>query len=73
MYVAIVDYGMSNLKSVFNAVSYVITDNSRVKITDDYKDIDEADKIIFPGQGAIKDCMSLLEKEKFGVLFKESN
>ena len=41
MYVAIVDYGMSNLKSVFNAVNYVIPDNSKVKITNNYKDIDE--------------------------------
>ncbi len=63
MNVAIVDYGMSNLKSVFNAVSNVITDNSRVRITNNYKDIDDADKIIFPGQGAIKDCMSLLKKK----------
>ena len=63
MYVAIVDYGMSNLKSVFNAVNYVTSDNSKVKITSNYKDIDEADKIVFPGQGAINDCMTLLKQK----------
>ena len=63
MFVAIVDYGMSNLKSVFNAVDYVTSDNSKVKITNNYKDIDEADRIIFPGQGAINDCMTLLKQK----------
>ena len=72
MYVAIVDYGMSNLKSVFNAVNYVISDNSKVKITNNYKDIDEADRIIFPGQGAIKDCMSLLKQKNLVSSLKKA-
>ena len=72
MYVAIVDYGMSNLKSVFNAVNYVISDNSKVKITNNYKDIDEADRIIFPGQGAIKDCMSLLKQKNLVPSLKKA-
>ena len=63
MFVAIVDYGMSNLKSVFNAVNYVTSDNSKVKITNNHKDIDDADRIIFPGQGAINDCMALLKQK----------
>ncbi len=48
--ILIVDYGMGNLKSVYNALSYLNVKN--VSVSGDYRDILKADKIIFPGVGA---------------------
>lgn len=54
--VAIVDYGMGNLRSVHQAVRKVAPGAS-VSVTDDAKVIAAADRVIFPGQGAMPDCM----------------
>lgn len=58
--VAIVDYGMGNLRSVHQAVRKVAP-QADVRVTDDAKVIDSAQRIIFPGQGAMRDCMRELE------------
>lgn len=55
--VAIVDYGMSNLHSVFSALKKVSDNKFDVEITQDSKVINNSDRIIFPGQGAAADCM----------------
>ena len=47
---------MSNLSSVLKAVEYAPNDN--VIVSSSLKEINDADKIIFPGQGAAKKCMS---------------
>ena len=55
--IAIIDYGMGNLKSVYQAISEVnnaLQHKQEIIIT--------ADKIIFPGQGAMPDCMQEIEK-----------
>ena len=54
--VAIIDYGMGNLHSVASAVDHVI-DDAEVTITADAAQILAADHVIFPGVGAIRDCM----------------
>jgi len=54
--VAIVDYGMGNLRSVHQAVRKVAPDAS-VCVTDDAKTIATAKRVVFPGQGAMRDCM----------------
>ncbi|MDP2759758.1 MAG: imidazole glycerol phosphate synthase subunit HisH [Sideroxyarcus sp.] len=54
--VAIVDYGMGNLRSVYQAVRKVAPELS-VRVTDAAAVIAAADRVIFPGQGAMPDCM----------------
>jgi len=58
--IAVVDYGMGNLRSVHQAVRKVAPDAS-VSVTDDAKIIAAAKRVIFPGQGAMPDCMRELE------------
>lgn len=58
--VAIVDYGMGNLRSVHQAVRKVAPD-ATVCVTDDAKIIAAAERVVFPGQGAMRDCMRELD------------
>lgn len=63
--IAIIDYGMGNLKSVYQAISEVnnaLQHKQEIIITADKAKIDSADKIIFPGQGAMPDCIQEIEK-----------
>ena len=63
--IAIIDYGMGNLKSVYQAISEVnnaLQHKQEIIITADKAKIDSADKIIFPVQGAMPDCMQEIEK-----------
>lgn len=57
--IAVVDYGMGNLRSVAKALEHVSPD-SDVTLTSDAADIASADRIVFPGQGAARDCMQHL-------------
>jgi glutamine amidotransferase len=54
--VAIVDYGMGNLRSVAKAVEHVAPSHT-VKVTADPSVLASADRVIVPGQGAMPDCM----------------
>ncbi len=58
--VAVVDYGMGNLRSVSKAVEHVAAGRSVVRVTDDAREIENADRVVFPGQGAMRDCMAEL-------------
>jgi imidazole glycerol-phosphate synthase subunit HisH len=58
--VAVVDYGSSNLRSVAKALEYVADGRRRVFVSGDAGEILGADRIVFPGQGAIGDCMKSL-------------
>ena len=58
--IAVVDYGMGNLRSVLQAVRKVAPETS-VSVTDDAKVIANAKRVIFPGQGAMPDCMRELD------------
>ena len=60
MRIAVVDYGMGNLRSVSKAVEHVKPE-ARVEVTDDPLRIAAADRVIFPGQGAVPDCMREME------------
>jgi glutamine amidotransferase len=57
--IAVIDYGMGNLRSVAKAVEHVAGD-ARVKVTSQPRDIENADRVIFPGQGAARACMAAL-------------
>jgi glutamine amidotransferase len=54
--VAVVDYGMGNLRSAAKAMEKVAPD-AKVVISADPDFIRKADRVIFPGQGAMPDCM----------------
>ncbi|MBI3140843.1 MAG: imidazole glycerol phosphate synthase subunit HisH [Rhodocyclales bacterium] len=58
--VAIVDYGMGNLRSVAKAVEHVAPE-ARALVTSDPAQVAAADRVIVPGQGAMPDCMRELE------------
>jgi imidazole glycerol-phosphate synthase subunit HisH len=59
--IAVVDYGMGNLRSVYQAVHHV-AGNKTVQITSDAAVIQQAERVIFPGQGAMPDCMRELNQ-----------
>jgi glutamine amidotransferase len=54
--IAVVDYGMGNLRSVAKALEHVAP-NSQVLVTADPDVILSAGRVVFPGQGAAPDCM----------------
>lgn len=54
--VAIVDYGMGNLRSVAKAVEHVAPE-CQVVVTADPAILADAERVIVPGQGAMPDCM----------------
>ena len=58
--IAVVDYGMGNLRSVSKAVEHVAAGKT-VVITSDPKVIQNAERVVFPGQGAMPDCMRELD------------
>jgi imidazole glycerol-phosphate synthase subunit HisH len=56
--VAVVDYGMGNLFSVSHAVMHVAAGTGvRVVVTQRPEDVRAADRVVLPGQGAMRDCM----------------
>jgi len=59
--ISIVDYGMGNLRSVQKALAHVAP-GARVEITAEPGDIRRADRVVFPGQGAMPDCMRSLRE-----------
>ena len=63
---------MGNLSSVIKATEYVAP-NSNVIVSSDLEEIDNADKIIFPGQGAAKNCMSSISKKKLESVIKKNS
>ena len=59
MNIAVVDYGMGNLRSVSKALEHVAP-KARVVVTADPKVILSSERIVVPGQGAMPDCMRQL-------------
>jgi glutamine amidotransferase len=58
--VAIIDYGMGNLRSVAKAIEHVAP-GRQVVVTSDPRVVAAAERVVFPGQGAMPDCMRELE------------
>jgi len=58
--IVVIDYGLGNLRSVSKAVEHVAEAGDRVLVTDRPELIRGADRIVFPGQGAARDCMAAL-------------
>ncbi len=68
--VAVIDYGMGNLHSVAKALEYV-GDNVKVLVTSDAATIAQADHVIFPGVGAIRDCMAEIRRLQIDEIVAE--
>ncbi|WP_148864117.1 imidazole glycerol phosphate synthase subunit HisH [Marinobacter fonticola] len=68
--VAIIDYGMGNLHSASKAVEHVAPD-MHVHVTDKESIIREADRVILPGVGAIRDCMAEIRKQGVDTLVRD--
>lgn len=69
MKVAVVDYGMGNLHSVLKSVQAaqkLAGLQADIFLTDKPDEVFAADKIIFPGQGAMPDCMGALQQSGLG-------
>ncbi|MDO8962605.1 MAG: imidazole glycerol phosphate synthase subunit HisH [Methylophilus sp.] len=60
MNIAVVDYGMGNLRSVSKALEHVAPDHT-VVVTSDPQQIADAERVVFPGQGAMPDCIRELD------------
>jgi glutamine amidotransferase len=58
--IAVVDYGMGNLRSVSKALEHVAP-QATVTVTSDPAVVAASDRLVFPGQGAMPDCMRELE------------
>ena len=74
--VAVVDYGMGNLRSVSQAVMHVAAGSGvEVVITQRPEDVFAAERVVLPGQGAMRDCMRELHDSglKDAVLHAAAN
>ncbi|MCI0667202.1 MAG: imidazole glycerol phosphate synthase subunit HisH [Methylococcaceae bacterium] len=58
--VAVIDYGMGNLHSIAKALQFV-SPESTILVSADPDTIRHADRVVFPGVGAIRDCMEHLK------------
>lgn len=68
--IVIIDYGMGNLHSVASALNNVAP-HQQVTITSDPEIVAAADKVIFPGVGAIRDCMGEIRRLGFDQLLRK--
>lgn len=73
MKIAIIDYGMGNLHSVYKSVQTAAQGTSaQIMLTANPEDVLHADKVVFPGQGAMPDCMNALNQSGLREVVLES-
>jgi glutamine amidotransferase len=58
--IAVIDYGMGNLHSVAKALERVAP-HAKITVTSDPAEVSRAERVVFPGQGAMPDCMRELD------------
>ena len=68
--VAVIDYGMGNLHSIAKALQHADADVT-VQISADPQVILAADRVVFPGVGAIRDCMQSLNNTGLAEIIKQ--
>jgi glutamine amidotransferase len=68
--VAVIDYGMGNLRSVSKALEYV-GGGVGVRVTYDPEVIRRADRVVFPGVGALRDCAAELKRLGLDEVIRE--
>jgi len=71
-HVAVIDYGMGNLRSVAKALERVGEGDFEVTVTSDHRVVSRADRVVFPGQGAIRDCMAELAEHELVEAVREA-
>ncbi|QEL56890.1 imidazole glycerol phosphate synthase subunit HisH [Chromobacterium paludis] len=72
MKVAVIDYGMGNLHSVLKSLQAVNEDGVDIFLTRDPEAVVKADKVVFPGQGAMPDCMRELNRHGLADAVRET-
>ena len=69
--IAIIDFGMGNLHSVHKAFE-VVAPRADVVVTSDTAEIAAADRVVFPGVGAMRDCMAEIVAGGFDEAVKKA-
>lgn len=67
--IAVIDYGMGNLRSVAKALEFV---GAKVVVTQDPKEIERAEKVVLPGVGAMEQAMQRINSLKLADVIKEA-
>lgn len=67
--IALLDYGMGNLHSAAKALEHV---GARVDITHDPRVVAQADKIVFPGVGAMRDCIQGMQESGIDQVVRDA-
>ena len=68
--IAVIDYGMGNLHSVSKALE-AVSQKENIVITSNQEVIKTSDKLVFPGVGAIKDCMEAFSNDLKETVLEE--
>lgn len=69
MKVAIVDYGMGNIKSLTSALQFIGVDN--IVLTSSYEELLSSDKLILPGVGSYRAAMKEIKNKKLDINLKD--
>ena len=69
--IAVIDYGMGNLRSVVNAL-HQVAPGQNILLTSSPRDIVAADRVVFPGQGAAGDCMRAIDSHGLRAAITEA-
>jgi glutamine amidotransferase len=69
--VVVLDYGSSNLRSVAKALETVAGSDHTITVSNQSKTILAADKVVFPGQGAMGQAMSHLKEQELDEVVRE--
>jgi glutamine amidotransferase len=69
--IAVVDYGMGNLHSVGKALARVAP-AAEILVSSDATVIADADRVVFPGVGAIRDCIGELERRGLAAAVRDA-
>jgi len=69
--VAVIDYGMGNIRSVSKALEHVSGD-TRVIVTHEAAEVLSADRVVLPGVGALQDCVSELKRLGLDQVIRET-
>lgn len=59
--VAVANFGTGNLRSVYKAIERVADKRTRVSVTAKRSELELADRVVWPGQGAIGTCLKVLD------------
>ncbi|MGR8935437.1 MAG: imidazole glycerol phosphate synthase subunit HisH [Gammaproteobacteria bacterium] len=70
--VAVIDYGMGNLHSIAKALQHVAPAATRINVTSASAEILRADRVVFPGVGAIRDCMQALQAAGLDTVIRKA-